>query len=83
MNLAVTARRSTISQRDIARHLLRQGWTCASTLHDEVGWRYAARVHEIRREGLLVEDRPCDCPGGDVRFKHYRIAADGNQRSLF
>lgn len=50
------------------------GWVCGRTLtHPKVGgWRFGARLAEIRAAGVRVEKRVCNC---DERCRYARLRA--------
>jgi len=49
-----------MTQQDQVRRMLEAGWTCGTEFLDERLPRYAARIHELRADGVLVERRACE-----------------------
>ena len=45
------------------------------------GWRYGARVYELRKQGHVIEERPE--PDSESRVGQYRIVVEPEQTSLF
>lgn len=52
----------TVSQKDVIRAMLQRGPTCGSVLLEERFPRYAARIHELRGEGMEISTRRCENP---------------------
>lgn len=39
-------------------HLVPRGWVPSRVLHDLAGWRFGARLYELRKDGVEIESRP-------------------------
>lgn len=58
-----------VTRRDKVLSALRRGlgqgdgWVCGRTLahHKVGGWRYGARLHELRERGHAIQTAPCRC----------------------
>lgn len=69
-----------LTQKEEIRYLLGRGeWVCGRDLH-RVCWRYSARIFDLRRDGLDIQEKPCDCPDGNPHFKHWRTVTDKQPR---
>ena len=67
MNEHVFAKRA--SKRDALLALLSDGrWHSARELTEVAGWRYSARLHELREEGYRIERQTLD-----HQLFHYRL----------
>ena len=64
-----------MSQQATVRRKLVEGWTCGSWFLEERIPRYAARIHELSRDGVRVERRPC--------ASHQHRDENGRRRRMF
>lgn len=66
-----------MSQRTITFTVLRENanaWVSAAQLVDAgAGWRYAARIYDLRQAGHTIEERP---DPGTSRLAQYRLRVD-------
>ena len=63
--------------------LLRQGPQCSQDLvAGGVGYRYSARLSELRTVGYQITKQPCTVHDHHGRQWRYHLAADPTQRSL-
>jgi len=52
-----------MTQREQVLEMLRRNpWVCGVQFHEAGIYRYSARIHELRRQGCLIDSRRCDRP---------------------
>lgn len=64
--------------------LLESGrWVCGDDLALEgIGWRFGARIHELRQDGYMVESRPCKAHPHTSRVGAYRLETQPVQMAM-
>lgn len=73
--LSVTAPRQLAVLRELARYPGR--WVCAYTLAQAGGWRYSARIHQLRQLGYPIESAWCEHSHHRSRMGSYRLPGIG------
>lgn len=76
-------RRRRPSQIQRVRRMLEFGWTCGITFLDPPDGlgailRYPSRIHELRKQGVVIVRRPCEHPWHDHRNPMWQWRAVGH-----
>lgn len=69
----VTAAKQKAVLRQLASVVTPGHWVCATNLEQAAGWRFGARIYELRKMGYPIERRPCEHAHHRTQMFQYRL----------
>lgn len=69
----VTAPKQKAVLRQLASVVTPGHWVCATNLEQAAGWRFGARIYELRKMGYPIERRPCEHAHHRTQMFQYRL----------